>query len=497
MSYVYSLSTDFPNGLNPAQLMEEIKLVILTPDINAIDVDSDVVTIIFTTTIPDVNVLNTIITNYVYRNYSIPYIVNDVLKDTIDNKEYSYFGDHEDKIIISKTTQGHYTSIKAAILANNVPNKVFVIYPGTYVEDNPIVLPESTTLISIGSVNNTIIFAQNPTLDLITLNKTCKISGMTLYGAYGTGAHGIYFDASLSGGLGKFSVIGECFIVDCNIAIECNGNGGVGMLDTLYCDKLVIQAQTVALTKGVYCYAGAQFIATTFYVVGIPGYYPVDKAVDCQDDGSKISLITASVWYCSKALYLDNLAEAQISVLNVVGNDYGLIIGPNGISTNIRAGNLSFKNSLIYDIDVQSTNADVEIYSGFLDDSKINNPNNVNITIKYNAEKYGHYYQSTLGDSQIGSPIQPSKLAIGEGLYMNNGICIYSNDNLEIGTWLDHTNDALSATGTGFALFQNVNANNCLYFGSQYDLFGFKINILTATISITPLDDLVWEFCPV
>ena len=39
----------------------------------------------------------------------------------------------------------------------------------------------------------------------------------------------------LSGGYGRFSVFGEVIIANCDIAIECNGNNGPGIIDTLYC----------------------------------------------------------------------------------------------------------------------------------------------------------------------------------------------------------------------------------------------------------------------
>src|SRR5205085_2554395 len=149
------------------------------------------------------------------------------------------------------------------------------------------------TLSSVGSVANTVIIAQNPDQDLIIMNQKCKVFGLTLNGSYGNGARGVYFDGTQSGGQGKFSTIGECFIIDCNVGIECDGKNGIGMIDTLYCDKIVIQAHAHTLDKGVYCHGRGQFIATTCYAFGIPIMFPMNYGYYCIDQGSKIALNTA------------------------------------------------------------------------------------------------------------------------------------------------------------------------------------------------------------
>lgn len=63
-SYIYSLSTNFPNGLISWQLSENITAVILTPALITIYVSGDVVNIQFESALPDVSVLNNIIANY-------------------------------------------------------------------------------------------------------------------------------------------------------------------------------------------------------------------------------------------------------------------------------------------------------------------------------------------------------------------------------------------------------------------------------------------------
>lgn len=501
MSYTYtkSLLTDFPSGLIADQLMTTISSDILTPTLQTISVIDDVVSIIFDTILPDESVLTNIITNYIPINYdyTTPYLVNNVLTNKVGVNEYKYFGNERSEIIISQDSQSHYNTLSAALADNNTPNQVFLIYPGTYIENNPIILPSGTTVKSVGSVSNTILYAQDYTKDLIHVAQKCKLYGLTCAGSYGSGSRGIYFDGSLSGG-GNITVISECFIVDSDIGIECDGKDIV-MPDTLFCEKLIVSATTHTLSKGVYCHSGGQIVASIAYVYGVPGYFPILNAYDCQGTGSKISLSTSSVWFCGKGLFLDNNGNAEISLLNAQYNNIAVQIGSTGTLSRLSTTSLVMKNSTTYDLDIQAMNANVEIYSSFLDDSKLNNPNKVGIIIRYNSKVYGSCYSSVLGDSQFGSAEIPTKVGFGEGLYINNGIVILTNDNLESGTWINNTSAALMSMDPtqsldGFNLFQSIGVDNCLYFGSNYDIFGFKINITVPTTLLVQLEDIVWEF---
>lgn len=493
--YTRSVTTYFPNGLSTNQLMTEINAVI-TPSVISINVQGDCVNFIFLSAIASDAVLDTVLNAHIPQanTYAVPYIVNSVMANTIGTTQYKYYGGNPLEITISQTTQSQYTSITAAIAANNTPNNVYVVFPGTYIENNPIALPAGSSLRATGTAANTIVVAQNSGSDLITLNQKCHILGFTFDGAYGTGARGVYFDATLSGGKGLFSVIEECFFTDCNIGLECDGKNYVGVVDTLFCDKVIVQSATVALAKGIYCHSGAQYISTTGYVVGVPSYYPIAIGYHCTDPGSKISLITGSAWFCGTGLELDNGCTSELSLLSLNYNTIASQVGSTGTTTKFSANSLAILNSTQYDISILPTNANVDIYSSYIDDSKLNNPNNVNINIKYNATNYGSYYQAIIGDLQIGSANQPSKTGLGEGLYVNNGIHVFSNTNLTTGTWLDNTTGALSLATPSFNLFPTGAVGECMFIGSIYDIFGFKVNIITATTSVAQLDDVVWEY---
>src|SRR5437016_9634104 len=133
VTYIRSLSTDFLNGLIPSQLITEIELLIFI-DVLTINTNGDIVEIIFASDIPDETILNTVISNHVpiNYNYTMPYVVNNVLTNNINGTEFKYFGNHRSEIIISTNNQCHFNSITTAIAANNTADNIFIVYPGTY-----------------------------------------------------------------------------------------------------------------------------------------------------------------------------------------------------------------------------------------------------------------------------------------------------------------------------------------------------------------------------
>ena len=96
--------------------------------------------------------------------------------------EYTYFGTQSKEIHISKNTTEKYRTLGDAIAANNSPNNIFIIHPGTYIENNPIIIPLGSSIKSIGTAQNTTLIAQNPSSDLIVLGTNCRIFGISLFG---------------------------------------------------------------------------------------------------------------------------------------------------------------------------------------------------------------------------------------------------------------------------------------------------------------------------
>lgn len=491
-TYTYYKSTHFLDDLYPTQLLNEINALIAIQVI-AINIIGDNVDITFASELLDQTVLDGIVAAHVPTivTYQTPYPDNHLLKVNPAGTIYTYFGTQQKEIHISKDTSTAYKSLGEAIAANNSPNGVFVIHPGTYIENNPIVIPNGSSIKSSGTASNTTIIAQNPNADLVVLGINCRLFGIALFGAYGAGSRGIYFNGAQSGGVGRFSVLGEVIVTNCDICIENNGNNGAGFVDTLFVDKVLVKANVRSLSKGIYCRNGGQIISTSSYISGVPGYFAFANAYQCDGATSRLSLIASSAWFCNTGLFLDDSGSVEISVLSLNANVTGVKFGTIG-TCSATINSLTIKNSVQHDLSILGTTANLSIYTSFLDDSKFNNPNDVRINMKYNSEKYGSYYQTYLGNVQVGSAFKPSRIGMGEGMNNTVGLVVLENDNLESGTWVNTTSNALNTTG--FNMFSTPAVDGSLYIGSDSDIYGIVLVVVTPTSSVTSMDDIVWEY---
>jgi hypothetical protein len=497
--YTYSNASDFGGNLYSDQLQATIQAnTNITIPILCINTSGDVVNIIFASNLgSELTYLTAIISAYVPKHVpelSGPYVIpgTNLINYQMDSVPFLYLGNQSNEIHISTETQGQYSSILSAIAANNNANTIFIVHPGTYTENNPISLPTGCSLRSMGHAENTFVIAQNPTQVLINLGLKTEIRGMTLQGT--TGATCIYLDGTLSGGQGKFSAVMECFIKNCNIALESDGKTGSGAIDTLYLSEVVIEPLTMSLDKGVYCHSSGLVIGSGVSIAGIPGYFTIADAIFCSDEYSKVALATTSIWYCTNGLTLDNNADSEFALLTCKNNNIGVLIGPNGTTTRLSVNSLQVDYSTTYDISITATNATIQLHSGSLADFMINNPNDVAVNAKYHIVRYGQTYQSMTGDVLFGSISIPTRTYLGEGYFNIDGVAILSNSNLEVGTWVNNTSSALTAVPTSFNMFSGTTAGNCLYIGSSKNIPGVEIDIITATTTIVNLYDIVWEY---
>jgi hypothetical protein len=389
----------------------------------------------------------------------------------------TYLGQRNNEIHISKDSQNNYSSIKAALDAETAENIVFVVHPGTYVENNPLTLRTGCVLHTSGTFENTIITASNPNANIINLGAKCKLSGLTIAGA--TGASGVYFDASVSGGAGVVSTVQECAFKDCNVGIESDGKDGNGIPDTLFTEKVKIVPQSTNLSKGLYAHNKGQIITDILSIMGVPGYFTIAQGVSVRDVGSKITVMGGSLWFLNRALYVDNGGELEIATITANYNNIGLEVGSSGTTSNVSASMMKIKNSTTYDMSVLANEANIEIHSGVLSDIKINNPNNVKLNSFYHLIRYGRYYMSMTGTILMGSSREPSEMYVGEGHYDIDRVYVLSNTDGEVGAWTDNTDGALSEDAPPFELFAGTAAGNCAYIGRQTNPVGCIIQVNT------------------
>jgi len=533
-TYTYSKTTNFVGLLSPPQLITEINDSIIVPIcVNVVNNSQfpDVVDIIFipggesedlesevyTATLTEAEklLLDAIVASHTPDD---PLIYPDIhlkpgtslLTADYGSDAVRLIGQQSDEIHISTETQGNYASVKAAVVDNPGPNKVFIIHPGIYTEDNPIVLAPGTVLCSAGNAENTFIVAANPTLDIIHCHIKCKLEGITFKGAYGAGARGLYFDASASGGYGAFTAVQQCFFKDCNIGMEADAKnihllGGVP--DTLYARECLISPTSdlfalgiPALSKGIYAHSGGSFITVGMTMMGLPPTaiptpaLPILEGYVASGFGSKLAMTLTNCYFCGTALSLDDNASTELTLLTLKYCAIAIKVGSTGTATRLSVSSLEISDSVNYDLLILPTNAQIEVHSGILDDAKMYNPNGVRLNMKYHSIRNGQTRQRMLGIINIGSSAEPSSMLIGEGSYDRENK-IFQNTNLEAGTWTDLTSDLNEETNTiDHNIFPGATVDNCIFLGRSKNICGIKINVVTATSSITYLESLEWTY---
>lgn len=496
---------DFPLSLREDKLKSEITASAITEVCNDVSRTGDVVQIQFANTISpgDKILLDGIVAGHIpppLRVVSEPYteVGSSLVKHEISGGVYTYIGSQSNEIHVSKESQGHFSSIKAAIAANPGVDKVFIIHPGNYIEDNPITIAAGTVIVSCGNAENTFITAQNPDAAVLNMHVKCKVLGLTMR----DGAVGVYFNQSASGGYGRYSALMECFIVNCLVGIDCDGANvhlAGGMADTLYAREIVVNSTVRTLDKGVQTRRGGQFISAGVTVFGVPpmgplparpityGYYGADAV-------SKFAMSISNCYFCGVGLYLDSGCSSEMTLLTLKYNANGVVIGAGAGSTRFSVNSLEIFSSVSQDLTVLNAGALIEVHSGVFDDTKIYNPVGVRLNMRYHTNKNGKTRQRMLGIINVGTPTEPAKMIIGEGSYDVYSLKVLRCTDGEVGTWSDVTADALEDSGSPFGLFAGTDVGNCLYIGRDKVPIGVKINVLTACTSAVSLQDLVWEY---
>ena len=427
-------------------------------------------------------------TVHIIQDGIVPELVLDDTRSFILKKQGDslthYYGSRSDEIHISQHGQGDYTSVKAALEAHTNENIIFIVHPGTYLENNPLVLNRGCSIRSHGSAANTTIVGINPTQPVITLNNMCELFNICIAGAAGPGGCGVYYDGT---GLGaEFSFCSQLIIVDCFYGVRVDG--GTNKLIMMNSSISHINATTY---KAIYLTNGADMNSVSCIILGSP-LKRIPEAISL-DNGSSIHAVISSIKYPDVGIMLDDGAEFDSSECFITNPNVGVKMGNTSTSTTLIANNLDIRNSNTYDLCLEPDNATVVIKGGRLNVSKIHNPNSIKLNAIYNAEEHGKAFNVLTGDLNIGAIKEPSKLQIGEGKYSMEDVYVLHNDNIESGEWVDISADANSFEGSLFELFPSEAANSCVYIGSEYPILGFKAHVTTDG-QINDVNDVVWEY---
>lgn len=87
MTYVYSIQTNFPNGINTTNLADEIRLSSIPVALNYINTNGDEVSIVFKDSLADTTVLDQVVANHDYTDKTPPPVIFKVQEEYVKTNE--------------------------------------------------------------------------------------------------------------------------------------------------------------------------------------------------------------------------------------------------------------------------------------------------------------------------------------------------------------------------------------------------------------------------
>ena len=365
--------------------------------------------------IPDVPTINAAIAAYVE-----PPVITDVqvLLSSANNYLTTDTGDtlvtlNPQEIIVSQVGRSQFNTIAGAV-ASISPGTTYVItvYPGTYVETNPIVLPANCSLRAEGFAVNTLIVAAVPTSPVLQTSAGNLIDSFTIVG----GTYGISHNGSDAS---SFSVAQGCIFSNTGVYIT-GGYGSLLLSSVFFAFTATDNSSFTAITVD-----GGSLVSTNTEIQGTLSSLAAGGLIATNNALATIDVF--SVNYCTNAVAIKNNSIVKSTLINIENCANGCVVLPNDIgytSTLSRYffGTLNIENSTTYDLNIQA-NASLQYLSAQFDDGKIYNPTNV--TINSNAQIYRNTinYQLISGTILFGSEAIPSTTANGTNFNSNNMLC--------------------------------------------------------------------------
>lgn len=461
-TYSYSIVTDFSGAApNTTQLHDEIDSDLgIAPECTIVLVSEDDVSVVFDSALSagEKTILDGLV---LAHTATVP------VRNVIKIGEY-----------------GQYATLTEAIAAEGA-RKIYIIEPGTYIEDNPITVPAESSVQSSGTLHNTVLKPLNPTANLLNISPTSYVRNLCIAGCTGTASQAIHFDGTL-GSENDMASLEYVRFVDCYTAIHASGAPG-----KLLVGNCQIEATTGTVSAAFDVEGGCKIVLSNNVIKGTSMNH-IGVGVHASGSGTTLDNTALIIKDCNIGICIDDDAVFDSAHIECSDSTTAIEIGAAGTTSTFKSSAVTIRDSATYDIDIGAEEAFVHVSSGSIDPHKINNPNGVTLIASFHVSDGDRQFRTDVGDMRFGMPSEPGKLAVGEGFYNMPGYVIMSNDNLEAGTWVDNTATALT-DGAVFDLLQGVTAGNACYLGADNPISGFKANIKTATVAAASTD-IIWEY---
>lgn len=376
---------------------------------------------------------------------------------------------------------GDYTSIVDAInyaitlTPVNGNGVVIEIYPGTYTETNPIIIPSYVSIKGKGSVIDTTISpATSLTAAIFQMSSNSTLQNVKLSGASGVGGIGINAPSIIN------CVVRNILIVDCDIGFRATGSNC-----NLICrDCIANYMSSAPINTGFLVENSATMNIVSGFAIGNP-LNNIDTGFHCRGNSSKMILNNVLANYCDTGYLIENGGVGtEASMILVSGRSdnislYAIHIGANAIgqfsSFHIEDENRSGNDLYLSDASSVFYGNGNQIRA----DRIIKNINSK--LVSYSISNFtGDESLDIRAELHVGDYITPRETALGNGDSYVNGMYVFTSNTPTTG-FVDRTADAKDITTT-FPAFNGTGVGNTLYVGGTITSYiGLVINVDTSS----------------
>lgn len=324
--------------------------------------------------------------------------INNGLLSTKDDQGTvrKYYGSKQNVIYVSALGESDFTNIKDAVDAANAMlpgvSSAVLVQPGTYIENNPIIVGSGVSLVSVGGAMNTTIVPSDPTKRLLVPDGVSSIRGFTLYGVTSNAA--VYYDGSQGS-----ATLNESLIANCDTGVHIVNGPGIYFVSEVAARCLSFPTTTTVNT-GVLVESGGFAILSDIGLLGQDGN-KMDigiKSTGKNADTSAPSTILAmggTMEYCSRSCVVDNGARLENYMMRISNSDKAIQVGNLGTDSSIMINNTSIYDSSVYDLEILSTDGNICAMATNMDQQKISNPHDVNLkTFTFDSDGTQHIYSN-------------------------------------------------------------------------------------------------------
>ena len=259
-------------------------------------------------------------------------------------------------VTVNQSGTADYSTIKDALayastIATSTNPITVVVYPGTYLEDNPLVIPDYVSIQSFGGQFTTAVGALNADV-IFQCGYRSIVKGITVQAVASAGyigTTGFYITKPLG-------VIEDCIVVNCE-----NGVWSDGVLadSTVILDFAVLNFTTSKVVRGYYATDNSRLVIKTSLTNSANPSNLIDYGLYC--DNAIIYCSATNFSECDIAIYCDNGGVIELNSAYIYDGNKGLVIGSNGSNSDINANGVEIAST------VSDEHVTIESITGHID----------------------------------------------------------------------------------------------------------------------------------